>query len=44
MTLKNYLILCGTGSIVTILSILFVPGIADAFETILLLFLMTNAS
>ena len=43
MTLKNYLILCGAGSIVTVLSI-FVPGIADAFETILLLFLMTNAS
>jgi len=44
MTLKNYLILCGVGSIATILSILFVPGIADAFESILLLFLMTNAN
>ena len=44
MTLRNYCLLCGAGSIVTVLSILYVPGVADAFESILLLFLMTNAS
>lgn len=44
MTLRNYLILCGAGSIVTVLAMMFVPGVADAFESILLLFLSTNAN
>ena len=44
MTLRNYCLLCGAGSIATVLSILYVPGVADAFENILLLFLMTNAN
>lgn len=44
MTLRNYLILCAAGSAVTVLAMMFVPGVADAFESVLLLFLSTNAN
>ncbi len=44
MSRRNYLILCGAGSIVTVIAMMFVPGVADTFENFLLLFLMTNAN
>jgi len=44
MTLKNYLLLCAVGSVVTVLAILLLPGVANAFEGILLAFLSSNAS
>lgn len=40
---KNYLILCVAVSVVVALTILFVPGVSDTFETRLLTFLSTNA-
>lgn len=44
MTIKNYLMLCGAGAVLTVLAMLFVPGVADAFEGVVLLFLSTNAT
>lgn len=44
MTLKNYMILCAAGSVVTVLAMIFVPGVSDTFESLLLLFLSTNAT
>jgi hypothetical protein len=44
MKTKNYLILCAAVTIVTALTILFVPGVSDTIERELLTFLSTNAS
>ncbi len=44
MTLRNYLILCAAGSLVTVLAMMLIPGVADTFESVLLLFLSTNAN
>ena len=44
MMLRNYLMLCAAGAAITALAILLVPGVADAFEGILLAFLSSNAS
>lgn len=41
--MRNYLILCAAVVVLVPLLILFVPGVADVFETILLLFLSTTA-
>ncbi|MCH2323412.1 MAG: hypothetical protein VX206_06570 [Pseudomonadota bacterium] len=41
---KNYLILCGVLTVLTIVSILSIPGFSDTIETGLLVFLMINAS
>ncbi len=43
MKAKTYLITCVAVAAATVLGILFVPGIAEIFETVLLVFLMTNA-
>jgi len=40
---RNYLLLCGAVATVVALTVLFVPGVADAIETTLLIFLSTNA-
>ena len=39
----NYLKLCGIVAVVTVLSILFIPGLSEFIENELLVFLMTNA-
>ena len=44
MSLKNYLILCAALTVVTILAVTLVPGVAQAIEGAMLLFLSTNAS
>ena len=43
MKAKTYLITCAGVAVVTALGILLIPGIADLFESMLLVFLMTNA-
>jgi len=40
---RKYLKLCGILTIVTILSILVIPGFSDALESAMLVFLMVNA-
>jgi len=44
MTLRNYLILCAAGSLLTILILLLVPGVGESIEGLLISFLSTNAS
>lgn len=43
MDKNNYLKLCGLVAVVTVLSILFIPGLSEFIENELLVFLMTNA-
>ena len=43
MDKNNYLKLCGIVDVVTVLSILFIPGLSEFIENELLVFLMTNA-
>ncbi len=43
MKAKTYLITCAGVTLVTALGILLIPSVADLFETVLLVFLMTNA-
>jgi|TARA_B100001013_G_scaffold181452_1_gene109174 hypothetical protein len=43
MDKNNYLKLCGIVAVVTVLSILFIPGLSEFIENELLVFLMTNA-
>ncbi len=43
MSLKNYLILCAAGSVLTILLLLLVPSIGVSIENQLIAFLSTNA-
>jgi|TARA_B100001250_G_scaffold94065_1_gene78433 hypothetical protein len=40
---KKYLKLLGVLGLVTVLSILLIPGFSDAIETAMLVFLMVNA-
>ena len=40
---RKYLKLCGVLGVITVLSILLIPGFSDALETGMLLFLMVNA-
>jgi len=44
MSLRNYLILCAGVSLLTVLALHTVPGLADTLEGALILFLSTNAS
>ena len=44
MTLRNYLILCTTGSLLTVLILLLVPSIGESIEGLLIAFLSTNAN
>ena len=44
MSLRNYLITCLAVSVVTVVTILFVPGVADTLEGRLLGFLAANAA
>jgi len=44
MSTRKYLISCGAVAVVTAIAMLFVPGVSDTFEGIVLLFLSTNAS
>ena len=44
MKTSKYLILCAAVTVVTALTILFVPGVSDTIESELLTFLSTNAS
>lgn len=43
MKAANYLLLCAVVTVVVALTVLFVPGVADAIEVALLTFLSTNA-
>jgi len=43
MRTKNYLILCAAVTVAVVLSVLFVPGLSDTIEGLLLLFLSTSA-
>ena len=43
MDKNNYLKLCVIVAVVTVLSILFIPGLSEFIENELLVFLMTNA-
>ena len=40
---KNYLILCATITVVIVVILLFVPGVSDTVERLMLGFLSTNA-
>ncbi len=44
MTMKNYLILCAAGSILTIAVLLLVPSVGETIEGALIAFLSTNAN
>jgi hypothetical protein len=44
MTLRNYLILCAAGSLLTVLVLLLVPGIGETVEGLLIAFLSSNAT
>lgn len=43
MKTRTYLMTCAAVAAATALGILFIPAVADLFETVLLVFLMTNA-
>jgi len=43
MRWTNYLLLCVALSVITVASVVLVPGVANAIETELLSFLSTNA-
>lgn len=44
MTLRNYLILCAAGSVLTVLILLLVPGVGESIEASLIAFLSANAN
>ncbi len=44
MTMRNYLILCAAGSVLTVLILLLLPGVGEAIEGFLIAFLSTNAN
>jgi len=44
MTLRNYLILCATGSLLSVLVLLLVPGVGETIEGLLIAFLSSNAT
>jgi hypothetical protein len=44
MTLRNYLILCAAGSLLTVLVLLLVPSIGETVEGLLIAFLSSNAT
>ena len=43
MTLKNYLLLCVTVALVTALSVLYLPGLSDLVESVVLGILASTA-
>ena len=43
MKTKNYLALCAAVTVAVVLSVLYVPGLSDTIEQVLLVFLSTNA-
>ncbi len=43
MQTRNYLFLCGAVTLAVVVSLLFIPGLSDRVEQIMLLFLSTNA-
>ena len=43
MTMKNYSILCAGITVTVVLGVLYIPGLSDAIEQVLLVFLATNA-
>ncbi|MFT7471046.1 MAG: hypothetical protein ACI8XU_000940 [Kiritimatiellia bacterium] len=44
MTSRNYLILCAAGSVLTVLTLLLVPGVGETIEGLLIAFLSTTAN
>lgn len=40
---KNYMILCAVITVVLVISLLYVPGVSDTVERLMLGFLSTNA-
>jgi len=43
MTMKNYLLLCALITVVVVVGVLYIPGLSDTIEQVLLTFLATNA-
>lgn len=43
MKTKNYLILCATVTVAVVLGVLYVPGLSDTIEQVMLAFLATTA-
>jgi len=41
--MKNYLLLCAAITIVVVVGVLYIPGLSDTIEQVLLAFLATNA-
>ncbi len=44
MKTKNYLILCAATTVVAVLGLLYVPGVSEVVETVMLVFLSVTAS
>jgi hypothetical protein len=44
MTLRNYLILCAAGALLTVLVLALVPSVGETIEGLLIAFLSTNAN
>ena len=44
MTLRNYLILCAAGSLLTLLILSLVPSVGEFIEGLLIAFLSSNAN
>ena len=44
MKLRNYLILCAAGSLLTVLTLVLVPSVGVTIESELITFLSTNAN
>ena len=44
MTLRNYLILCAAGALLTVCVLLIVPSVGETIENLLIAFLSTNAN
>lgn len=44
MTLRNYLILCAAGSLLTVLILLLSPAVGETIEGLLIAFLSANAT
>ena len=43
MKTKNYFLLCAVITVTVVLGVLYIPGISDTIEQVVLVFLATNA-
>jgi len=44
MNMKNYLVLCAAVTVVVVIALLYIPGVADTVEGVMLAFLASNAA